>query len=137
MFKDFSNYEDDPIEGLFVRLAEDKSSEKIDLGIGVYRDKSGQVPVMQAVRKAEIAFVNKGMPKSYLSSLGNLDYCQDIEQLVFGAEHSIVASDRVISAQTPGAGSALRVGAEIASMGFESGLVSSTAVFYQAGYGDR
>jgi len=42
MFRDFTNYENDPIEGLFVRLAEDTSSEKIDLGIGVYRDRAGR-----------------------------------------------------------------------------------------------
>jgi len=113
MFREFTNYENDAIEGLFVRLAEDTSSEKIDLGIGVYRDDSGQVPVMQAVRQAERAIVERNLPKSYLTPFGNLDYCKDIERLALGADHPVLAAGRIMSAQTPGAGSALRLAAEL------------------------
>ena len=113
MFRDFAGYEDDLIEGLFVRLATDPSPDKIDLGIGVYRDDSGKVPVMQAVRQAELAYVQSEQPKSYLSPLGNLDYCADMEKLALGEEHPVLTAGRILSAQTPGAGSALRVGAEL------------------------
>ena len=113
MFRDFTNYEDDSIEGLFVRLARDNSDEKIDLGIGVYRDDTGQVPVMQAVRHAERAIVARNTPKSYLTPFGNMDYCRDIELLVLGADHPTLTAERIVSAQTPGAGSALRLAAEL------------------------
>jgi len=114
MFKDFRDYANDPIEALFVRLAEDPSPDKIDLGIGVFRDDAGKVPVMQAVRKAEQQLVARDLPKSYMSPLGNPDYCRDLEKLALGADHPVLAEGRIISAQTPGAGSALRAAAELA-----------------------
>ena len=113
MFRDFAGYEDDLIESLFVRLAADSSSDKIDLGIGVYRDDAGNVPVMQAVRQAELVYVQSEQPKSYISPLGNLDYCADMERLTLGEDHPVLTTGRIVSAQTPGAGSALRAGAEL------------------------
>lgn len=114
MFKDLCNYTNDPIEAMFKRLAQDTDPGKIDLGIGVFRDDSGKVPVMQAVRQAEQQLFARDLPKSYMSPLGNPDYCRDIEKLAFGAGHPVLTEKRIISAQTPGAGSALRAGAELA-----------------------
>jgi aspartate aminotransferase len=113
MFKELSGYTNDPIEALFVRLAGDPSPDKIDLGIGVFRDESGKVPVMQAVRRAEQQLFARDLPKSYLSPMGNADYCRDVEKLVLGEDHPVLREQRIISAQTPGAGSALRVAAEL------------------------
>lgn len=113
MFRELSNYEDDPIEGMFARLGADGDPNKIDLGIGVYRDESGKVPVMKAVREAERALLEKQLPKSYMTPFGNLGYCRDIERLVLGDEHAVKTERRIVSAQTPGAGCALRLGAEI------------------------
>ena len=79
MFRDLCDYTNDPIEALFVRLAEDSSPDKIDLGIGVFRDDSGKVPVMRAVRRAEQQLFARDLPKSYMSPLGNQDYCRDVE----------------------------------------------------------
>ena len=47
MFREFSNYGNDPIEAMFVRLAEDDHPDKIDLGIGVFRNDEGKVPDME------------------------------------------------------------------------------------------
>lgn len=113
MFKQIQNYQSDPIESLFDRLAADDNPAKIDLGIGVYRDDSGKVPVMQAVRLAEKQLFEREQSKSYLSPLGNTAYCADIEKLTLGADHPILRDGRIVSAQTPGAGSALRAGAEL------------------------
>ena len=113
MFRDFTDYGDDVIEGVFTRLAADTNPDKIDLGIGVYRDQSGQVPVMKAVRLAEQAVIEKQLPKSYISPLGNLEYCRAIEELVLGPDHPVLTAERTVSAQTPGAGSALRLAAEL------------------------
>lgn len=112
MFKDIQNHINDPIEALFVRLAADTSPDKIDLGIGVFRDESGNVPVMRAVRLAEQQLFDRNLPKSYMSPLGNSDYCNDIEALALGKNHPVLNEKRIVSAQTPGAGSALRAGAE-------------------------
>ena len=113
MFREMSLYEDDPIESMFVRLAADRSPERTDLGIGVYRDDSGQVPVFRAVRDAELRIVRREGSKSYIGPLGNLDYCRAVERLVLGPDHAVPGNGRVISAQTGGAGSALRLGAEL------------------------
>jgi aspartate aminotransferase len=113
MFTGLENYQNDPIEAMFVRLASDSDPGKIDLGIGVYRDESGQVPVMESVRRAERQLLERALPKSYISPLGNQDYCRDIEKLVLGQAHPALSDGRIVSAQTPGAGSALRAAAEL------------------------
>lgn len=113
MFKDICDYANDPIEAMFQRLSDDSDPDKIDLGIGVFRDDEGKVPVMQAVRKAEQQLFARHLPKSYMSPLGNVDYCRDMERLAFGDDHAVLREGRIISAQTPGAGSALRAGAEL------------------------
>ena len=130
MFKKIQNYQSDPIESLFDRLASDKDPGKIDLGIGVYRNDSGEVPVMEAVRRAEQQLLERCMPKSYLSPLGNAAYCKDIEKLTLGVEHPILVEGRIVSAQTPGAGSALRVGAELVnSLNQDSELWASQPIW--------
>ena len=108
MFKTLSGHQDDPIEAMFARLAADRHPARIDLGIGVFRDDQGRVPVMESVRRAEAQLYERALPKSYLSPLGNQDYCRDMEVLSLGAGHAALAGGRVISAQTPGAGSAPR-----------------------------
>ena len=113
MFRELSLYEDDPIESMFVRLGADRSPARMDLGIGVFRDDSGRVPVFRAVREAELRVVRREESKSYKGPLGNLDYCRVMERLVLGPELPVPGKRSVISAQTPGAGSALRVGAEL------------------------
>ena len=113
MFRDLSPYEDDPIESMFVRLGADRSPERMDLGIGVFRDDSGEVPVFRAVLEAESRVVAREESKAYKGPLGNLDYCRVAEQLILGPEHPVLSTGSVVSTQSPGAGSALRVGAEL------------------------
>ena len=113
MFRDLSLYEDDPIESMFVRLGADRSPDRMDLGIGVFRDDSGEVPVFRAVLEAESRVVAREESKAYKGPLGNLDYCRVVEQLILGPEHPVLSTGSVVSTQSPGAGSALRVGAEL------------------------
>ena len=113
MFRDLTLYEDDPIESMFVRLGADRSPERMDLGIGVFRDDSGEVPVFRAVLEAESRVVAREESKAYKGPLGNLDYCRVVEQLILGPEHPVLSTGSVVSTQSPGAGSALRVGAEL------------------------
>ena len=113
MLRNLNDYPNDPIESMFVRLANDTHPGKIDLGIGVFRDDSGNVPVMQAVRNAEGRLYERNLSKTYRSPLGNLDYCRRVETLVLGEDHPALAGGRIVSAQTPGAGAALRAAAEL------------------------
>ena len=113
MLRNLNDYPNDTIEAMFVRLANDTHAGKIDLGIGVFRDDSGNVPVMEAVRKAEGRLYERNLSKTYRSPLGNLDYCRRVEALVLGEDHPALAGGRIVSAQTPGAGAALRAAAEL------------------------
>ncbi len=113
MFRELPPYEDDPIEAMFVRLAADRSAERVDLGIGVFRDASGTVPVFRAVRDAEMRIVRREESKSYIGPLGNRDYCGAVERLILGPQHPVVENGGIVSAQTPGAGGSLRVAAEL------------------------
>ena len=70
MFDTLTSHVDDPLEAMFKRLAADECRDKIDLGIGVFRNEAGKVPVMQAVRAAEQQLFARELPKSYLSPLG-------------------------------------------------------------------
>lgn len=113
MFEALADYENDPIEAMFVRLMADTHADKIDLGIGVYRDEHGNAPVMKSVRLAEQQLLDRGLPKSYISPLGHQDYCSAMARIALGPDHAVLKEERIVSAQTPGAGSALRAAAEL------------------------
>lgn len=114
MFSNIKNHPQDPIEALYLRAQADTRAETLNLGIGVYRDNQGNAPIFKSVRDAELRVVQAAATKSYMSSYGNLEYIAACEKLVFGKEHKIIKDKRVISAQCPGAGAGLRVGAELA-----------------------
>ena len=113
MLRHLIDHPNDSIEAMFVRLANDMHAGKIDLGIGVFKDDSGNVPVMQAVRQAEGRLFERNLSKTYRSPLGNLDYCRRVEALVLGEDHPALSGGGIVSAQTPGAGAALRAAAEL------------------------
>ena len=145
MLRNLNDYPNDSIEAMFVRLANDTHAGKIDLGIGVFRDDAGNVPVMEAVRQAEGRLFERNLSKTYRSPLGNLDYCRRVEALVLGEDHPALAGGRIVSAQTPGAGAALRAAAELVhGLSPDSAVWVSTPVwghqiefFEQAGMGIR
>ena len=87
MFTNLPPVVDDPIESLFLRIYADPRADKLDLGIGVYRNEQGQIPLFAAVREAEQQILGTQAHKGYLSPLGNLKYCQLMSQLVLGADH--------------------------------------------------
>ena len=101
----------DPILGLMAAYKKDTNPNKIDLGVGVYKDEHGNSPVLNAVKKAEAFRLENETSKSYIGLAGNLDYCQKMEQLLLG-EHQALLANRVRTAQAPGGTGALRVAAE-------------------------
>ncbi len=91
-----------PIDKIFALLGEyraDDRPQKLDLGIGVYKDATGNTPVMRAVTKAEKRIFEAQKTKSYVGVSGNRGFCDAITDLVFGDS---VAAERITSVQAPG-----------------------------------
>jgi len=89
----------------------DTRAEKIDVGVGVYRDASGATPILRAVKKAEAILLETQETKSYLGSAGDKRFVELIEPIVFGEGAN--ADGRIVGVQTPGGCGALRLGAEL------------------------
>ncbi|OHU87491.1 MULTISPECIES: amino acid aminotransferase [Pseudoalteromonas] len=111
MFSELKPLPTDPILGLMAAYKQDTNPNKIDLGVGVYKDEQGDTPVLRAVKKAEAFRLENEKTKSYIGLAGNLDFCHKMESLLLG-EHSALLANRVRTAQTPGGTGALRVAAE-------------------------
>ena len=101
----------DPILGLMAAFRADSDPRKVDLGVGVYRDESGETPVMQAVRDAQQALLARETTKTYVAAAGNAGFNEAMARLVFGADHPALASGRLRTIQAPGGCGALRLGA--------------------------
>jgi aspartate aminotransferase len=103
----------EPILRLMSQYRDDPSRDKVDLGIGVYRDSSGHTPVLDCVTRAEHRVLAAQSTKTYIGALGREEFNHHIEVLALGAEHSARKARRVRTIQTPGGCGALRLGAEL------------------------
>ncbi|WP_046006648.1 amino acid aminotransferase [Pseudoalteromonas rubra] len=112
MFSELKPLPTDPILGLMAAYKKDTNPNKIDLGVGVYKDEQGHTPVLKAVKKAEAFRLENETTKSYIGLAGNLDYCDKMEKLLLGNEHPALLANRIRTAQAPGGTGALRVAAE-------------------------
>ncbi len=83
----------------------DTRTDKIDLGVGVYKDATGKTPVMRSVKAAEAKLLEMQESKSYVGLLGDLEFCDVMRDLVLG---DTVDAARVACAQTPGGTGAIR-----------------------------
>lgn len=101
----------DPILGLATTFAQDPSPQKVDLGIGVYKDEGGSVPVLAAVKQAEAWLLANQHSKSYLSSAGNAEFNRLTRELLFDAVSGVRSRARTI--QAPGGTGALRLAADL------------------------
>ena len=102
----------DPIIGLTEAYNADPNPKKINLGVGVYQDGSGKVPVLRVVREAERAWYEREDSKSYLPIDGLAAYNQQVQRLLFGDDSPIIASGRAATVQALGGTGALRIGAD-------------------------
>jgi aromatic-amino-acid transaminase len=105
----------DPILGLNEKFLSDPRSDKINLGVGVYKDDGGNTPVLNSVKKAETRLLAAENSKTYLGIPGSADFALAVQQLLFGADSSIIAEGRAQTAQTPGGTGGLRLAAELIS----------------------
>jgi len=102
----------DPILGLNEAFNADTRSTKVNLGVGVYTNEDGRIPLMRAVEEAENALAATHAPRGYLPIEGIAAYDQAVQTLLFGAGSTLAQEGRVITAQALGGTGALKVGAD-------------------------
>lgn len=103
----------DPILGLSTAYAADTRPQKLDLGVGVYKDSAGLTPVMVAVQQAEQQLLKQQNSKVYIAPAGLPGYLQGTQQLLLSNNHPVIDDERVCTVQTPGGCGALRLAAEL------------------------
>lgn len=102
----------DPILGLGEAFKAETRENKVNLGIGVYKDAEGRTPIVKAVKEAEKRLLETENTKNYLTIDGVAEYNAQTQKLLFGADSEIIASKRAKTAQSLGGTGALRVAAE-------------------------
>jgi aromatic-amino-acid transaminase len=102
----------DPILGLNEQFAADSNPKKVNLGVGVYYDDNGKLPLLACVQKAEQAMMEKPSARGYLPIDGIAAYDSAVQTLVFGAHSPSVQAKRVATVQCLGGTGGLKVGAD-------------------------
>ena len=102
----------DPILGLNEQFAADTNPLKVNLGVGVYYDDNGKLPLLQCVQQAEKALMDKPTARGYLPIDGIAAYDNGVKALVFGADSEPVQSGRVATVQAIGGTGGLKIGAD-------------------------
>lgn len=112
MFAQLQPVATDPILGLMAAYKDDPNPNKVDLGVGVYKDEQGHTAVLKCVKEAEALRLKNEDSKTYIGMAGDLGFNSHIEKLAFGQGHKVLLANRVTTAHTPGGTGALRVAAE-------------------------
>jgi aromatic-amino-acid transaminase len=102
----------DPILGITEAFNADTNPAKINLGVGVYYDDNGKVPLLACVQKAEAILMEQLAPRTYLPIEGLAAYDKAVQELVFGADSPIIQEKRAITVQAIGGTGALKIGAD-------------------------
>ncbi|MDQ5904818.1 MAG: aromatic-amino-acid transaminase [Pseudomonadota bacterium] len=102
----------EPILGLNESFNADTRTTKVNLGVGVYFDDNGKIPLLAAVKAAEDARVKAALPRGYQPIEGAPAYNQAVQNLLFGKDSALLANGQVITAQALGGTGALKIGAD-------------------------
>jgi len=102
----------DPILGLNEQFNADTRSHKVNLGVGVYYDDNGKIPLLSAVHKAEVSRVEAAAARGYLPIEGITGYNKGAQELVLGKNSPLIAAGRVLTMQALGGTGALKIGAD-------------------------
>ncbi len=102
----------DPILGVTEAYVADQNPSKVNLGVGVYTDDNGRVPLLECVRRAEDSRVKSGTPKSYLPIDGIAAYDKAVQALVFSPESLTLKNGRIVTVQALGGTGGLKIGAD-------------------------
>ncbi|THV21100.1 amino acid aminotransferase [Peteryoungia ipomoeae] len=111
MFEKLASQPSDPLLALIRLFKDDKRSDKIDLGVGVYRDETGATPVMRSVKAAEALLLETQDSKSYVAPEGDTEFLDLLWDLVCGK----ATGKHHAGVQTPGGSGALRLASELMS----------------------
>jgi aromatic-amino-acid transaminase len=103
----------DPILGLNEAFAADPRTEKVNLGVGVYYDEDGRIPLLAAVRRAEADLTAAAPARGYLPIDGIARYNGAVQTLLFGAGAPVITGQRVATVQALGGTGALKIGADL------------------------
>lgn len=112
IFSDLPLAPADPILGLTEAFKADPRKEKVNLGVGIYKNEFGVTPILESVKQAEEKLLNSESSKSYLGIEGVAAYNNCVQTLLFGAGSKVLADKRAQTAQAPGGTGSLRVAAE-------------------------
>ncbi|AJE21916.1 aspartate/tyrosine/aromatic aminotransferase [Azotobacter chroococcum] len=132
----------DPILGLTEAFNADTRPTKVNLGVGVYYNEEGRIPLLRAVEEAEKARIAAHAPRGYLPIEGIGAYDQAVQKLLFGNDSALLADGRVVTAQALGGTGALKVGADFLKRLLPDALVAISdpswenhrALFESAGF---
>ena len=102
----------DPILGVTEVFVADANPRKVNLGVGVYYDENGKVPLLECVRRVEQQQVQAGAPRPYLPIDGLKSYDHAVQELVFGAGAPLLKEKRVLTVQALGGTGGLKIGAD-------------------------
>ena len=102
----------DPILGVTEAFHADPNPRKVNLGVGVYCDDNGKVPLLECVKRAERELTDKALPRSYLPIDGIAAYDKAVQGLLFGPDSDIVTQGRAVTVQALGGTGGLKVGAD-------------------------
>lgn len=102
----------DPILGLTEAFNADTRADKVNLGVGVYYNEEGRIPLLRAVAEAEKARLAAQAPRGYLPIEGIATYDAAVQRLLFGEESALIAEGRVVTTQALGGTGALKIGAD-------------------------
>lgn len=102
----------DPILGLNEAFNADTRATKVNLGVGVYYNEEGRIPLLRAVAEAEKARIEAHAPRGYLPIEGIAAYDNAVQKLLLGADSELIAAGRVITTQAVGGTGALKTGAD-------------------------
>ena len=102
----------DPILGVTEAFVADKNPNKVNLGVGVYYDDNGKVPLLECVRELDSERSASGKPWPYLPMDGLATYYKAVQALVFGAESAAVKEGRIVTVQALGGTGGLKLGAD-------------------------
>jgi aromatic-amino-acid transaminase len=116
MFDRLAQAPGDALHGVMARFRADPRTDKMDLGVGVYRDETGASPVMRAVRDAERMRIERQDTKAYQALAGDLTFIDAMTDLVLGADHPAVRENRVAAIQGAGGTGSLRIALELAKL---------------------
>lgn len=109
MFNKLTAMPADPILGLLTQYREDTHPQKVDLGVGVYKDPAGHTPILNCVKKAEKLRLDTETTKVYIGPTGSPQFNTLMTELAFGTGHSAILANRIRTVSTPGGTGALRV----------------------------